>query len=189
MVVTVGWLAGARERRRTADLRLVDAVKAGNRAARAELIAQHADVNAAEPDGMTALHWAVRADDAGHGAAAARGGRQRQGGEPLRRDAAALAATNGNAAVIELLLKAGADPNSAMAEGETVLMTAARTGKPDAVKALLVHGADVNARESFAGRDGADVGGGREPRRRDQGCCSNSAPTSMRGRRCWTRPS
>ena len=27
------------------------------------LIAQHANVNAAEPDGMTALHWAVRAND------------------------------------------------------------------------------------------------------------------------------
>ena len=40
-----------------------------------------------------------------------------------------LACVNGNAAVIETLLKAGADANTSMPEGETVLMTAARTGK------------------------------------------------------------
>ena len=59
-----------------------------------------------------------------------------------------LAATNGNAAVIAKLLEAGAGANSANPSGETALMTAARTGKVDAVKVLLDHGADVNARES-----------------------------------------
>ena len=48
-----------------------------------------------------------------------------------------LAATSGNSAMIDKLLRAGADANSANREGETVLMTAARTGKVDAVKALL----------------------------------------------------
>ena len=57
---------------------LIDAVKAGNRAAVRALIRQRADVNAAEADGMTALHWAVRADDARHGAAADPRRRQRQ---------------------------------------------------------------------------------------------------------------
>src|SRR5262249_53331708 len=52
---------------------------------------------------------------------------------------------NGNAAVIERLLKAGADPNSAMTGGETALMTAAKTGRPEAVKALIEGGAKVNA--------------------------------------------
>ena len=42
------------------------------------------------------------------------------------------AAVNGNAAMIELLLKAGADANTALPEGETALMTAARTGNVDA---------------------------------------------------------
>ena len=37
-------------------VRLIDAVKAGNRTAVRALIAQRANVNAAEPDGMTALH-------------------------------------------------------------------------------------------------------------------------------------
>ena len=39
-----------------------------------------------------------------------------------------LACTNGNAAMIELFLKAGADPNTALPEGETALMTIARAG-------------------------------------------------------------
>ncbi len=54
--------------------------------------------------------------------------------------------------MVELLLKAGADPNAAQAEGETVLMTAARTGIPAAVKTLLAYGADVNAKESWRGQ-------------------------------------
>ena len=45
-----------------------------------------------------------------------------------------VAAINGHVPMIETLLKAGADPNTATPEGETVLMTAARTGKPGAVK-------------------------------------------------------
>src|SRR6185295_1795193 len=48
---------------------------------------------------------------------------------------------------VELLLKAGADPNAASGEGETVLMAAARTGKPEALKLLLKAGADPNAAE------------------------------------------
>jgi uncharacterized protein len=62
-----------------------------------------------------------------------------------------LAATNGSAMMIETLIAAGADPNSALPEGETVLMTAARTGSVAAIKALLDHGADVNAKERWQG--------------------------------------
>jgi ankyrin repeat protein len=37
-------------------------------------------------------------------------------------------------------------------EGETVLMTAARTGRPEAIKILLTHGAAVNAAEQWRGQ-------------------------------------
>jgi ankyrin repeat protein len=68
--------------------------------------------------------------------------RNRYGIQPL-----SLACLNGNAEIIELLLKAGADPNAEMAGGETALMTAARTGRLKPVRLLVDHGAEVGARE------------------------------------------
>ena len=57
------------------------------------------------------------------------------------------ACTNGNAAIVKLLLEAGADANATMKGGESVLMLAARSGDVDAVKALLARGANPNSRE------------------------------------------
>jgi ankyrin repeat protein len=62
-----------------------------------------------------------------------------------------LAAVNGNATVIRDLLDAGADPNATLPEGETVLMTAARTGSAPALVLLLDRGAKVDAREKWYG--------------------------------------
>jgi ankyrin repeat protein len=59
----------------------------------------------------------------------------------------ALASTNGNAAIVKLLVDAGADVNATMTGGETVLMLASRSGNVDAVKALLASGARTQARE------------------------------------------
>ncbi len=47
--------------------------------------------------------------------------------------------------MIDMLLKAGADPKANLPGGQTILMTAARTGNADAVKLLLAHGGDPNA--------------------------------------------
>jgi ankyrin repeat protein len=104
--------------------------------------------NTTEPDGTTALHKAVRADDVDLATRLIRSGAKvtvttRYGVTPLY-----LACVNGNAAMIDALLRAGADANSANPGGETALMTASRTGRVDAVKLLLDHGADVNAKES-----------------------------------------
>ena len=133
------------------ELRLIDAVKAGDRARVRTLIKQPAELTRTEGDGTTALHWAVRADDletvklllsAGADVKAA----TREGITPL-----SLAAINGSLVMTETLLRAGANPNVALPEGESILMTAARTGRPDVVKALITAGADVNARENWFG--------------------------------------
>ena len=59
----------------------------------------------------------------------------------------------GSGALIEKLLKAGADPNTfTTAQAETVLMKASREGNVEAVKVLLAHDADVNAKENFRGQ-------------------------------------
>jgi ankyrin repeat protein len=134
------------------DVRLVEAVKTSDKAAIQTLLPQHIDLSAADTDGSTALHWAVRQDDIEtanlliHSGANVKAA-NRYGVTPL-----SLACANGNAAIIESLLKAGADPNAALPGGETALMTAARTGKVDAVKILLTHGANVNFAESRRGQ-------------------------------------
>lgn len=100
-----------------------------------------------QPDGMTALHWAVFRDDADTVATLLKARARvivtnRYGVTPL-----SLACQNGNAVIVERLLNAGADVNTTLRGGETVLMTAARTGKPGPVAALLQRGADANAME------------------------------------------
>ena len=63
------------------------------------------------------------------------------------------ACTNGSAALVELLLNAGANPNTRIATGETPIMTCASSGSADAVRALLARGADVNAKEPSQNQD------------------------------------
>ena len=130
---------------------VADAVMNGDRVTVRKLIDQHADVNAAQADGATALHWAVFRSDketvdlllhAGANAKAA----NREGSTPLW-----LASVNGDAAVITALLTAGADANEHLPLGRTPLMAAARTGNVDAIKVLLDHGANVNAKETLRG--------------------------------------
>ncbi len=131
---------------------LIDAVKQADRAAVRALLQRQVDVNLPEPDGMTALHWAVHLDDVETADLLIRAGANvkaanRYGVMPL-----SLASANGNAAMVERLLKAGADANTALPEGETPLMAAAGTGNVAAIRTLLVNGAAVNARDRSKGQ-------------------------------------
>ena len=117
------------------------------------LIRQHANLDAPQTDGTTALQWAAHWNDlqmvkdllqAGANPKLA----NRYGVTPLSE-----AANAGNTAMIEALLQSGADAKGlTTADGETVLMTAARSGNADAVRTLLDHGADINAKESYRGQ-------------------------------------
>jgi ankyrin repeat protein len=130
---------------------IVDAAKAGNLAAVQSLIRQRADVNAAEADGTTALHWASRADNVAMARALLKAGADAKNANRYGITALQLAAVNGSATMVQLLIDAGADVNAVLPEGETILMTAARTGRPEAVQALLAAGARVDAREKWYG--------------------------------------
>jgi ankyrin repeat protein len=63
------------------------------------------------------------------------------------------ACTNGSAAMVELLLAAGADPNTRIGTGETPLMTCASSGSVAAVRLLIARGGDVNAKEPSQNQD------------------------------------
>lgn len=131
---------------------VADAAMRRDRDAVRAALARKADVNAAQVDGTTALHWAVEHDDlemtdlllrAGARVAA----RTREGVIPIQ-----LAAINGSGRMLDRLLKAGADPNSPLTRtGDTALMMAARTGNTEAVRVLVEAGANVNARETWGG--------------------------------------
>jgi ankyrin repeat protein len=125
---------------------LSEAIQSGDRDAARKLVQAKADVNIAEADGMTPLHWSVREDDvelstlllrAGANAKAA----TRDGITPLW-----LAVMNRNAEMTSALLKAGADPNATLPGGETLLMTAARAGNAEVADTLVKSGANVAAK-------------------------------------------
>ena len=130
---------------------VADAVMRGDKAALSALLQQHADVNAPQIDGATALHWAVYRNDlestnllltAGARVDAA----NREAVTPL-----AMASLYGHAPLIERLLAAGADAKQRLTNGETMVMLAARNGNPAAIGMLARAGADVNAKENVRG--------------------------------------
>ncbi len=120
------------------------------------LLGRGADVNAAAPDGTTALMWAVHFDEvplidrliAAHANVRAIND---YGATPMSE-----AATFGDTAVIEKLVRAGASVESANADGQTALMILARTDNVDAARFLIRHGANVNAREKLMGQTALD---------------------------------
>jgi ankyrin repeat protein len=130
---------------------LADAAMNGDTAAVQRLLEQHADVNAAQADGATALQWAIYRGDLATAAALIKAGASvkqanRDGATPL-----SLACQNGSVDLTRLLLDAGADPNETLENGETALMMAARTGNSETLLLLIERGANVNAAENLRG--------------------------------------
>ena len=134
------------------DSRVIDAVKRRDRTALAALIKSKADINATQPDGATALAWAIHLNERSMaetllGAGAHVNTVDEYGETPLT-----LAAESGDTVILQRLLKAGANPRVARWNGETALMIAAGAGKLDTVRQLVLHGADVNVPEPRRGQ-------------------------------------
>jgi ankyrin repeat protein len=130
-----------------ADSRLADAAEQGDQAGVRALLRTGADVNASQPDGTTALHWAAYHDDTETAALLIKAGAEVNVVNYYGISALAQACKNGSAAMVKLLLDAGADVNQTLKGGETVLMLAARSGDAEAVQMLLSRRANPNARE------------------------------------------
>ena len=130
------------------DTRLSDAAMRGDRNAVRSLLLQRVDVNGAQGDGSTALHWAAYRDDLEMARSLTDAGADLRAKTRLGEfTALSMAAKNGSAAMIEMLLEAGADPNAISTTGTTALMLAAASGRVEAVKTLLDHNANVNAKD------------------------------------------
>ena len=132
------------------DASIADAAMKRDAAAVRTLIKQGADVNAAQGDGMTALHWAAMQGDAELVKMLVAAGART---EVTTRNAAYvplhLAARAGNAAAVSALLDAGANVRAATSSGgTTALHFAAANGDRATVLALLDHKAPVDARDN-----------------------------------------
>ena len=140
---------------------VADAAKARDAAAVKALLKQGADVNAAQGDGMTALHWAAANGDAAltqmllSAGANIRATTRLGGITPLL-----MASQSGHAQVVAALLAAGAAANSSTGTGATALMLAARSGNTETVTRLIENGADINAKEKGFGQTALMVAAG-----------------------------
>jgi len=133
---------------------VADAAMRGDKTAIRDLLKQGADVNGAQGDGMSALHWAAERGDAeladmliyagANIAAVTRIGQY----TPLH-----LAAKSANAPLTKALLKAGADVNARSTNsGASPLHMAASAGSAEVINILLDAKAEINAVEAEAGQ-------------------------------------
>jgi ankyrin repeat protein len=134
------------------DLRLLEAVKRRDHKAVTALLATKVDVNAAQPDGATALAWAAYLDDTKTALKLLAAGAKANSTDEYGETPLTLACANGDAFLAGKLLDAGAKPTAARWDGETALMIAASAGSVEIVNLLIARGADVNAVESRKGQ-------------------------------------
>ena len=132
---------------------VADAAERGDIEAVRTLLRDGADVNAAQGDGMTALHWAALSGDLKTMNVLLYAGAT---SEPLTRigrfTPLHLASSRGHGAAVVRLLEAGSRPNLVTETGVQAIHLAAQAGSAEAVKALIDRGADVNARDETHGR-------------------------------------
>src|SRR6185436_20597142 len=130
------------------DTRVAEAAMRDDATTVTTLLQQRADVNGAQGDGMTALHWAAERGDGALASTLLKAGASPSAltrvGQytPLH-----IAAKGGHAQVVQALVAAGADVRALTTTGAAPLHFAAASGSAEAVTVLLDRGADVNVRE------------------------------------------
>ncbi len=149
-VLVIGLVMTATLGAQQAASNVADAAARGDKTAIRDLLKQGADVNAAQGDGMSALHWAAERGDAELADLLIYGGANTGAvtriGQytPLH-----LAAKTGSSAVVKALVKAGANVNAkSNPSGATPVHLAALAGSAEVITLLAEAKADLNAREA-----------------------------------------
>ncbi len=113
------------------------------------LLRNGAEVNNAQGDGMTPLHWAAEIGNSELAKMLIYAGSNLEAGTrigqytPLH-----IASRNGHENIVDILLKSGANPNTKTTNsGTTAIHLAAISGNPVSVELLIKAGADLNIRD------------------------------------------
>ena len=127
---------------------VADAAMSGDVSAVRALLKERADVDAAQGDGMTALHWAAELGNQEIASLLLTAGvNPRAATRIARHTPLHVAAIGGHSVVAGLIVAAGADVNATTTTGASALHFAATAGSGATATLLLDRGADVNARE------------------------------------------
>lgn len=135
------------------DSPVADAAQNGDIETVRQLLREGADVNAAQGDGMTALHWAAQNGNVEimqvllYAGASVQATTRLGGYTPLH-----LASMQGATDAIRVLLENGSEADNMTSTGATALHFAAQSGKSPAVEVLIAHGANINAKDGYADR-------------------------------------
>ncbi len=136
-----------------AESPVADAAMRGDLDTVRTLLRDGADVNAAQGDGMTALHWSAINGEAElmqvllYAGANADPTTRLGGYTPLH-----LASNEGRGEAVTALLEAGSDPAAITDTGLSAVHFAAQAGAAQAIRALLEHGTNINVRDETHGR-------------------------------------
>ncbi len=148
LVCATALLLGATPLARVGGSPVADAAMRDDVAAVRELLLQKTDVQLAQGDGMTALHWAAERGNPDIAALLlAAGANPRAETRIGRYTPLHIAAKGGYAAVVRQLVAAKADVGALTTTGAAPLHFAAAAGQAEAIAILLNAGASVNARE------------------------------------------
>ena len=153
---TLGTLAAAAD-----DAAVAAAAQSRDAAKVRALLKQGVDVSAAQPDGMTALHWAALHGDMPLASMLLAAGANVRARTRLGDYTALhLASQGGHLALMQALIAAGADVSARTSTGATPLLFASRSGDVEGVSRLIGAGAAVDAKESAYGQTALMVAAG-----------------------------
>lgn len=128
---------------------VIEAARTGDAEALRAAVRSGADVNAAEADGFTALHWAAKNGNREIAAVLIAAGADLSATTRLGTHTPLhVASASGHADVAKALLEGGATPDAVTSTGAQPIHLAAASGSADLVGALVEHGASVDAAET-----------------------------------------